>query len=294
MPLPPFPALRAFEAAARLGSFRAAAADLNLTESAISHQVNNLERWTGRPLFERTGRGLTLTAAGAAYAADLTDAIGRLRAATDDLMAANRRTVTVSAPPAVSQHWLLPRLAAFQDTHPDIEVQLHSTPRLVDFRREAIDVALRYLPAAPTDLPAEHLVTERALPVASPTLLDRHAPATTADILAMPRVHNRLHAGEWRRWAFAGGLGDAPTEQLERGMRVDSADAVLRAAAAGLGVGLGREPMVRDALADGSVVAASDHVLDEGRSYWLVAPPESRRRPHVRAFRDWLRASLPG
>jgi LysR family glycine cleavage system transcriptional activator len=292
MSLPPFSALRAFEAAARLGSFRAAAAELHRTESAVSHQVTNLERWTGRPLFARTGRGLALTDAGAAYAAELTDAIGRLRAATDDLMAANRCTVTVSAPPAVSQHWLLPRLAAFQDAHPDIEVQLHSTVRRVDFRREAIDVALRYLPTAPRDLPAEHLVTERALPVASPGLLARHAPATAPEILAMPRVHNRLHDGEWRRWADACGLADAPAEQVERGTRVDSADAVLRAAAAGLGVGLGRQPMVLDALADGSVVAASDHVLDEGRSYWLVVPPESGRRPHVRAFCDWLRRSL--
>jgi LysR family glycine cleavage system transcriptional activator len=291
--LPPFSALRAFEAAARLGSFRAAAAELRLSESAVSHQVKNLETWLGRQLFERRGRGLDLTGEGAAYARDLTEAIGLMRSATERIAAVRQGTVTVSAAAAVTQHWLLPRLTAFQAEHPGIEVRLHSSTRQVDFAREAIDLGIRYLAVPPAGLRAERLFRERPMPVASPALLDRHPPvARPADLLEMPRLHNALHPGEWQRWAAQHGVtgrdGAESAPGIDTGMILDSADAVLRGAAAGLGVGLGRQPMVLDALRDGSVVRACAAILDENRSYWLVAPPETLRRPAVRAFHDWL------
>jgi LysR family glycine cleavage system transcriptional activator len=293
MTLPPFSALRAFEAAARLGSFRAAAAELRLSESAVSHQVKNLETWLGRRVFERRRQGLELTGEGAAYARDLTEAIGLMRAATERLAAIRQGTVTVSAAAAVTQHWLLPRLTAFQDEHPGIEVRLHSSTRQVDFAREAIDLGIRYLAAPPAALRAERLFRERPIPVASPALLARYGTvAKPAELLAMPRLHNGLHPGEWYRWAVQHGVVEGETPgagtDVEAGMVLDSADAVLRGAAAGLGVGLGRQPMVLDALRDGSVVRACAASLDENRSYWLVAPPEALRRPAVRAFHDWL------
>lgn len=296
MRLPPFSALRAFEAAARLGSFRAAAQELNLTESAVSHQVRRLEAWLGQPLFERAGRGLSPTQKATEYSQSLGEALGRIQAATARLTEQNARTLTISAPPAVAHGWLLPRLARFQAAHPDLTVRLHPTTRPVDFAREPVDVGLRYSPREPAGLYAEHLLHETAYPVVGPAFLAQHGrPTTPAALCALPRVHNALHPGEWRAWAAAQGA-DATTPSSERdwdaGMDLESADAVLRAAIAGLGAALGRRPLVDTMLAEGSLLPVTDGVLDEGRHYWFVCPVEARRRPAVRALRDWLHTEL--
>jgi len=297
MSLPPFTALRAFEAAVRLGSFRAAAQELHLSESAVSHQVRRLETWLGQPLFTRAGRGLIPTPDAAQYGASLGEALGRLQAATDGLKAKRAHTLTISAPPALANGWLLPRLARFQDLRPDVTLRLHPTTRPVDFAREPVDIGLRYSLRPPATLHAEHLLHETVHPVAGPAFLARHGrPEGPAGLFSLPRVHNALHPGEWRAWAAAQGLGATPSgdDGWDAGMELDSADAVLRAAIAGLGAALGRRPMVDAMLAEGSLVALSDGALDEGRHYWFVCPAETVRRPTVRAFRDWLYAELSG
>ena len=301
MSLPPFSALRAFEAAVRLGSFRAAAQALNLSESAVSHQVRRLESWLGRPLFAREGRSLNATAEAVQFSQRLGEALSIMHSATAALRESTRNTLTISAPPAIANGWLLPRLPQFQDHAPNVELRLHPSTRTVDFARDDVDVGLRYAVHRPEGLHAEHLLREVAYPVAGPAFLTRHPGPHTPDSLhALPRVHNTLHPGEWSAWAMAQGVSPAPPADTEsaggaswdKGMALESADAVLRAALAGLGVALGRRPLVDDMLAEGSLSVIADAVLDEGCHYWFVCPPETLRRPAVRAFRDWLHAEL--
>ena len=242
--LPSLNGLRAFEAAARHLSFTRAAAELNVTQTAISHQIRRLEDQLGLPLFERRNRALALTREAQGYLPAVRAAFEDLRLATARLQRPEREDVlTVSTTASLAAKWLVSRVAAFQDAHPRIEVRITTSAHLVDFRREQVDMAVRYGRGNWPGLRAQWLMAEDIFPVCSPALLQAEKPLRRPEDLAH---HTLLHATvsreDWQLWLTAAGL---PTSlATRRGLSFDQSFMAIQAAMDGLGVALGRTPYV--------------------------------------------------
>ncbi len=289
IPLPPFPALRAFHAAARHGRFKDAAFTLGLTESAISHQVRRLEDFLRIALFERNGPRVTLTAAGARYFAEIDPAILRIGEATRALMGPAERTrVALTLPPSLATLWVIPNLAAFEQACPDIDLQLVTTTRLCDLRREQIDLAIRYGRGPWPDVAAEFLLAESAVPVCRPGLLDdRRAADPGAALGAFRLILNGYHPDEWSEWTRARGL-EAPS--LEGALRLESGEQTLAAAEQGLGLAIGRSPFVEERLGSGALVTPFGPPELSETSYHLCHAQSAVPTAGTRRVARWLRA----
>ncbi|MEM9045493.1 MAG: transcriptional regulator GcvA [Pseudomonadota bacterium] len=289
--LPPLRALRAFEAAARHLSFTRAADELNVTPGAVSHQIKILEDWLGTPLFHRLTRALRLTEAGEAALPNLSegfdrlaDGVNRMRARQDDNL------LTVSVSPGFGSLWLVPRLDRFRRRHPDIEVRIDGSDRLVNIARGEADVAIRYGPGGYRNVRSDRLFAMRATPVCSPGCLSQ-GPAlqTPADL----KNHTLLHVdwkeaeGHWRTWLLAAG---APEVDPFRGPRFTKEEMAVRAALDGEGVALLGDRMAADHLASGRLVRPFDAALSTPLifAYYLLCPNDGERTPKVRCFREWL------
>jgi len=281
-------ALRAFEAAAQLSSFKRAAAQLHRTPSAISHQIRRLEDELGTVLFHREPDGLRLTDAGRSYVCEVTTALDGLTEATSRLRRQHGAgPLSVSLFPSLAVRWLIPRLNDFRERHPDVELSLINSLRQADFDHDDIDAAIRFGAGDWPALRADPLMTETRFPVCSPALAqDSAGLAEPRDLAAYTLLHNAAHPGEWRDWLAAAGIeGVAP----ERGLVFDASNEVLAAAASGVGVALGRRPIVDDELASGRLVEPfAIRVRTPGR-YWLVAPEATADRSQLVALRNWLR-----
>ncbi len=295
MTMPSLNGLRAFEAAARHLSFTRAAAELNVTQTAISHQIRRLEEQLGIRLFQRRNRTLLLTPEAQGYLPAVRAAFEDLRQATERLRRRDRGgLLTVSTMASLAAKWLLSRVAGFQDAHPGIEVRLSASSHLVDFRREEIDMAVRYGRGNWPGLRADWLMAEDIFPVCSPALLEGEKPLRRPEDLAH---HTLLHATvareDWQLWLTAAGLPTAIAAR--RGLSFDQSFMALQAAIDGLGVALGRTPFVEADLAAGRLVAPFDLALPAEAGYYVVAPEETADTPKIALFRDWLIASVtPG
>jgi LysR family transcriptional regulator, glycine cleavage system transcriptional activator len=203
--LPSLNGLRAFEAAARHLSFTRAAAELNVTQTAISHQIRRLEEQLGLRLFMRQQRTLLLTEDAQQYLPAVRAACADLRLATDRLLRADGKSVlAVSCLPSLAAKWLVPRLAVFQRDDPDIEVRIATATRLVDFRREEVDLAIRYGNGRWPGLRADWLMSENVFPVCSPALLAGDRPLRRPEHLASHTLlHVNLYRDEWLLWLTA-------------------------------------------------------------------------------------------
>lgn len=287
--LPPFAALRAFQAAARHGSFRDASKALNVTESAVSHQIRKLEDLVHVQLFDRHGSRTELTEAGRAYFAEIEPALAIIGEATRRLAAPRGRArVAVTLPPSLAINWLIPKVAAFEAANPDIDLELVTTTRLVDLRREQVDLAIRHGAGPWPDMTSEFLLEEFAMPVARPGLLDSDR-ASRAEILAGQRlIVNGAFPDEWNEWARAHGLA---LPDLSGALRFDTTDQVLAAAERGLGLAIGRSPVVDDHLTTGRLVAPFGEARDSGTGYHLCHPRESVPTTAVRRVIGWLKES---
>ncbi len=294
--LPSLLALRAFEAAARLGSFAAAAAELTLTPSAISHQVRALEAWFDRPLFVRSTRRVELTADGHRLLADLTQAFDLIHDACIALRApAQRRELSVHCAPSFAAKWLGPRLARFMAQHPHITPQLTSDAVVPDLRNNTgLDVAITYgRPAEPlvrAAVEVQALGAELTLPMCSPRLLGEGAVASPRDVLRLPLIESRLNPVHWADWCRANKLRlpDAARPSFDRG------SLAIAAAVDAVGVCLETTRFAEAELARGELV-----VLDgpgfkriERETHFLCWRRADRDQPAVTAFRDWLGAQL--
>ncbi|MEN2978522.1 transcriptional regulator GcvA [Tistrella bauzanensis] len=292
--LPPLNGLRAFEAAARYSSFARAAEELNVTPAAVSHQIKGLEAHLGVTLFRRLPNGLLLTAAGHAYLPGLTEGFDRIARSTTELRGrglAGRLTVSVLS--SFAGLWLAPRLARFRDAYPDIELFLSSETRIVDFAREAVDLAIRYVPEVLPPLVGERLLDETLSPVLSPVLLERAGPvADAAALLAMPLIHDADVTGadvsnSWRRF-FEVAKVVMPAD-LEQGLLINDTGVAVAAAVAGQGVVLGRSVLVADHLAAGRLVRPLSVQMTAAQAYHVVTTEAGRTDPRIAAFIDWLR-----
>jgi len=289
--LPPLNALRAFEASARLGSFVGAAAELRVSAAAVSQQVRRLERYLDTPLFQRLARGLVLTEHGRDYLPQLSsgfDMLGESTARLRTKRAGGVLTLTTLA--GFANGWLLPRLARFRARAPRVDVVLQTSRSLVDFRREDVDLAIRFAPGAGRGLHGEPLCHEELFPVASPRLFRG---GRTPDSLGALRAYSLLHDVDahpdqpwmsWRAWFERAGL---EPQAATRGMQFTDSVVLLGAAIAGLGVALGRSTHVAPMLARGQLIRVTQESWRAGWSYCLVAPSTHFARPVVRAFVDW-------
>ena len=300
-PLPPLNALRAFESAGRHLSFTKAAAELNVTPAAISHQVKALEELLEVPLFRRLTRALRLTDAGQAALPALGQGFDKLAQGVEQMRAyCESGVLTISVNPSFGAMWLVPRLERFRIRHPDIEIRIDGTDRRVDLARDDADVALRYGPGGYKGVQVDCLFSQVNTPVCSPALLSGDHPLGQPDDL---RHHTLLHVdwkdaeASWRMWLLAAGLHDIdPT----RGPHFTMENMAVQAALDGHGVALVGDMLVAVDLAAGRLVRPFDPSLSTPLtfSYYLLSAKDSAGQPKVAAFRDWLleeaRAARPG
>ena len=286
MRLPPLAAVRAFEAAARLGSFTRAGEELGMSQAAVSYQIKLLEERVGTPLFLRTPRQVRLTETGRRLAASVEEAFDALRAAFASLADDTGGVLTISSVPAFAANWLAPRIGAFQLRHPGIAVRMSTSNRLVDFAREEVDVALRAGRGEWPGLAAHRLFPLLFTPVCSPELLRRAGPVDgPADLLRLPLLTPT--DPWWRLWferagVIADGLAARP------GIDLESQQIEGQAALAGQGVAMLTPSLWAAELASGRLVQPFDLVGDDGWSFWLVYPEARRNLAKIRAWRDWL------
>ena len=290
--LPPLSSLRVFEAAARHSSFRKAAEELNLTASAVSHGIQTLENWLGVELFYRESRGLRLTDAGEAYAPLVNQALSVLAQATEQVPGRQATgTLSLSCAPTIANRILLPRLGRFVAQCPDIRLTIDTSHRLVDLTLDDFDVAIR---PASTKKPAPNwtlLATETLVPVCSPELKKQVAGTSMADLLSrVPLIHVTSVSVDWSHWFRASSL--AMPASIDDGLRVDTVHMAFDAAIRGLGVALGRRPMVDGDIAAGRLVPLAAEAIPSGNGYWLVTSQTEFQKPEVKQFRRWLLSEL--
>lgn len=286
---PPFAPLKCFFAAAEAaeaGRLRAAAEQLGLTESAVSHQVKKLEAFLGAALFERHGRELRLTATGARFHRAVRPALAALQAATEDMLSAPRRQrVTVTAPTSIAAFWLIPRMARLQQHLPAVDLQLVATNRLCDLAREQIDLAIRYGAGEWRDLDVRPLMPELYFPVASASFLRRRGGCDPAELLRTCRiVANALHPDEWTEWCSAHGLQPPRTSNM---ITLSSAELVVPAVLDGVGIGMGRRPIIDPLLNEGRLVPLFRERAIGKAAYYLVRP-RTAQSAAARKVADWL------
>jgi LysR family glycine cleavage system transcriptional activator len=341
--LPPLSSLRFFEAAARHRSFKLAAAELNVTPSAVSHGIVGLEEALGVELFVREPRGLSLTREGKLYLPYIAEAFALIAIGTQRLpdRRANR-TIAVSCAPTLAMRWFVPRLARFREGWPNVNVTVDTSRRLVGFPADGFDFALRLSRGPIAGATCDRLFGERLVPVCSPAYLkmlidsgdgsvegmdarmadsssssDSTADgksdsalkatrkrtrrrtgentATSPDLRRATLIHVDTASSDWQTWidgagAQAGAVANYADIDASGGLRFDTVQLALEAAAGGLGVAIGRLPLADADLAAHTLVAASAHIVAAEPAYWLVSAHATDERPEMLAFRQWLLA----
>jgi LysR family transcriptional regulator, glycine cleavage system transcriptional activator len=300
--LPPFGALRAFEAAARHMSFSKAAEELFVTPAAISHQIHALEQDLGVRLFHRLSRSVALTESARVLLPGLSEGFAGIEAAVRRLRAHNDTgTLTVTASPSFAAKWLVLRLHRFQARGVEIDVRISATDEVVDLSKGDFDIAIRYGAGHYPGLEVELLFTNEVFPACSPRLLAEGAPLRTPDDL---RHHALIHdravdalshdraverdplVPTWSMWLKAAGVKDVTATG---GLSFNNIHLALDAAIAGHGVVLAYSTIAAADLSAGRLVRLFSLSLPDQFAYYIVTAPGALDRPKVRAFRDWLR-----
>jgi LysR family glycine cleavage system transcriptional activator len=285
--LPPLNALRAFEAAGRLGSFKEAAAELHVTHGAVSQHVRLLEAWFGTALFERHNRRVSLTPAAQAYLDRIGPAFDELAhaSATYGLVDAVARTLTVNAPATFTLRWLVPRLAGFRDRHPELDVKVETSNEPVESVKDAHDVIIRGGPDTFYGYTMHVFLSEERAPVCSPHLLQRVPARTPGDL----RGHTLLHTSSlprlWPDWLAKAGVASlSPAASLT----FDHFYLTLQAAIDGIGIAMGPSALVADDLAAGRLVMPFAGPRLPSRSYCTYVPDAKAADERVAMFCAWL------
>ena len=285
--LPPFAALRAFHAAATHERYRDAAESLGVTESAISHQVRKLESYLQTALFDRSGVRAELTETGRRYLEQIDPAIRQIQAATEALLpASGRSAVRLTLPPSLAAAWLIPRLGDFERRQPEIDLQLLTTTRVVDLRRDQVDLAIRRGKGSWPGVEASFLLEETEMPVCAPGYLDPPQDKPARGLLRSLRlIANSSFPDEWEEWARARGL-DPPAPGTTVAM--DAMEQALQLAEGGHGLAMGRRPLVDDRLARGSLIAPFGDANPSGAAYYLCRAAEQPLTAAGRRLQRWL------
>ena len=285
---PPLNALRTFEAVARLGSFRAAADTLCVTQSAVSHQIRNLEEWLGSPLFEREGNRTRLLPHGLDLANSLSFSLKEIEAACQRAQNSSQALV-IAAIPSIAMCWLIPRLSRFSAAHPAIETRIVYALHGQNINFHDVHLAFVFSRGRPTapNVDSEFFLGGQSVPVCSPALLHilGRKPETDADILRLGLLHDGDPSG-WKNWLQG---RDASDQAAKLGATFEDFNLLRAAALSGQGVALCPLAMVQPDLDSGSLVQLSDRTTTDGSDYYLLsvmsASPQVIRQAQV--FRDW-------
>lgn len=289
--LPSMSLLVAFEAAARHQSFTAAAAELNLTQSAVSRQIRALEETLGSDLFLRERQTVRLTFAGETYAQQIREALRHISTATLNFRANPRGgTLNLAILPTFGTRWLAPRLPGFVAEHPGITVNLTTRLAPFDFQLDQVDAAIHFGAPEWPGAELDPLMGETVIPACSPALLARHRFAEARDLLDAPLLHLVSRPDAWERWFAA---MNVPAEGV-RGMLIDQFATAAQAATSGLGVALLPKFLIEAELARGDLVEAFDGPVESAGRYYLAWPGKRESYPPLQAFRGWIRTAAAG
>ena len=289
---PPVHLLRAFTTTARFGSISRAAESLHLTQSAVSKQVQELERWTGVPLFERVRKRLSLTPAGQRYEAAVRPLLAQLEAATLNLItdADGGGALHVSTLPTFGAKWLIPRLPAFQRAHP--QIALHFVPYVqgYDFHRPDLDCSILFGDGHWPGAEAVYLTGRDVMLIAPPAPARKPHLRRAQDVEKFARLQHASVPQAWSHWCDAHGVRDV---NPYAGPQLDQFHSLIRAVAAGMGLALVPRCLVRDDVTAGVVSAPLDDGYVDELGYWLCHPAARAHLPPLVAFRDWLLTEAP-
>ena len=290
--LPSLDLLQGFEAAARHLSFTKAGEELFITQSAVSRQIKELEDQLGVELFHRRHRALALTDAGQQFYAAAAQVLTTMRTATSRLKAASgKRPLAVTTTASFAALWLIPRLAGFRRTHPEVDVRITADTRVQDLERDGLDLAIRHGPASLAGPNAIRLFGERVFPVCSPKLLKKLPLRQPADLKNHTLLqyddpdarHPWLH---WKTWLEVAGIADLKPAGT---LTFSGYEQIIPAAVAGHGVALGRTPLVKDLLTSKELIAPFKSSADPARAYFAIVSKNAEGRPEVADFVAWLR-----
>tara|TARA_R110002110_G_scaffold205066_7_gene417138 strand:- start:279341 stop:280276 length:936 start_codon:yes stop_codon:yes gene_type:complete len=290
--LPPLNALRAFEVAARHQSFKDAAEELAVSQSAVSHQVKALEEYLCTTLFTRKTRAVELTRKGKLLYPILRNAFDSIWEGTQMLMEETSVSVlTLHVYSTFTMRWLLPRLPRFQEAHPNVQLRLHTSQADVNFAREDIDAAI--MVGQPTDskLHYDHLFDCELFPVCSPDYIKKNGPIKTPqDLAAHPILQVYPSAGDWHVWLEGNEItGVSP----DSGLQLESYDVALSSAMQGIGIALGQQPYVDDELDNGDLIELfPERRLRNTNRWYLACRTEKRHAPKLEALRAWLATEI--
>ncbi len=290
-PLPPLAAIRVFEAAARHLSFTKAAAELGMTQAAVSYAVRGLEEQLGAKLFQRRHRQVLLTEAGERFHADVSLGLSHIRKSAEDLrLQATGGHVTLAASTAFGSFWMMPRLQQFRDELPGIDLRIQTADRDLDIIAEGIPLGVRG--GVPRDWPDYHslsLSDEEIFPVAGPSYLAKFGMPKTVEELA---THRLIHLEEpyreapnWDEWFASAGTS---LRNAERGLRINDYALVIQAVMEGQGISLGWRHLVERLVASGLLVPVTDHVMRTGIGFHVIWPKNRELSDNARKVRDWL------
>ncbi len=284
--LPSLNGLRAFEAAARRGSIKEAAAELFVTPGAVSQLVKGLEESLDTPLFRRHGRGLALTQQGAELYPVLRESFQNIASALEHLKVREQSgPLTVTVVPSFAAKWLVPRLGRFRERHPEIDVRISATLDLVDLLREDVDMAIRYTTGEHQGLRSDWLLAEPIYPVCAPRLMDGARSLRSPGDL---RFHTLLHDESPREWLMWLEQYEVEGVDASRGPVFNDASMALQAAIEGQGVALSRGELAARDLEEGRLVKPFDLPLPNEVAFYVVSPESNADWPKVAAFREWI------
>lgn len=295
-PLPPLDLLIGFEAAARQLSFSKAGDEVFVTQSAISRQVKKLEEFLGSALFERRHRSLELTQAGRELFDVVSETLARLAQTVDSLRKdPTQLSVKISTTTSFASLWLVPRLARFRDSHPDIAIHLEADNRIVDLKQGVADLAIRYCGPDQIDPKTDvRLAIEEVFPVCSPLLLLRGGRAINC--IQDLQHHTLLHLSDsqnawpWLQWTHWLTACHSIVPIHHVGLRFSHFDQMIHAASMGHGVALGSSPLVNHLLEEGSLVAPLGICVESPRAFYICRGPGHNEA--VQVFVEWLKSVI--
>ena len=284
--LPPLAAIRVFETVARHGNFSRAAAELNMTQSAVSYQIKLLEDYVGAPLFVRQPRGVSLSAKGETIAPTVRRALGDLAQSFRLVRDESNAVLVISTMQTIAGNWLAPRLGGFQLLHPGYAVRLDISSHLVDLDGEGVDVVIRSGKGHWPGLASHFLMNQTFTPVCSPHYIAREGrPETPAQMLD----HVLIDRNDiwWPMWFETAGL-DRNAAVTRASIDVDTQQMAAILAVAGSGIALVSPAFVSDDLKSGRLIQLFDVMAKSGSEYFLAYSDARRNTPKIRAFREWI------
>ncbi|MDK2779397.1 MAG: transcriptional regulator GcvA [Pseudomonadota bacterium] len=289
--LPPLNSLRMFEASARHSSFAAAAEELAVTASAVSHQIKTLEEYLGISLFSRNRRKVELTAAGEQYLTAVKHALDEIEVATQRLTAnLDTNVVNISVAPNFLIRWLMPRMSKFQELYPDVELQINASMGLIDFSRSNTDMAVYFGNGDWEDIEMHFLRNVMLVPVCSPFLMrGPHPLREPADLRHHTLIYVSKRKYEWDNWLELAGAGFITPKNS---LAISSGQLATAAALDGLGIALADSTLTSREVASGRLVVPFDIKLDTHKAFYLVYRKHRPLTVGMKAFKEWLMSEM--